>query len=631
MKDPQTIPGTTPAPAREPVPKTIKAEMLADTMLHPTTVVSGEGEEIPAAPGEQAAPAEEAASGATAQDTLIGTTVADRFRITSLLGRGGMGTVYLARQTAVGRKVVLKFIHPRYVSKPDLVARFHREALAASKLHCPNTIVLHDFGQTGSGQQYMAMEYLEGRTLGQVIKAGGALQPLRAVGITLQILASLQEAHEEDIVHRDLKPDNIMLVDRSGTSDFVKVLDFGIAKLLGDVEPPASAAPQAMTEPTPQEEPGDQAVSASLSSELTSQGEIFGSPGYMAPEQVLGKEVDHRADIYAVGVILYQLLCGHRPFEGDNLLQLLHRSVDQDAQSLTASRPELALPRSLDRLILGCLHKDPARRPPSAARLAQKLRALIPEISRQQQLQERALLELAGIRRRWPKKVLWVLPILAGMALAAGIWSSRGPDRGKEGEALAPGERLFVSAAFSRVPSWVRGRAAFFGQVRGVASKDRALNLAVAEVLAGMADVPPRYDAAAEQGHYRWDLQQVLDQAAGLQGDQQKMLAIQTYWTKYVVGRPRGSPLYTYDGYAHCLPLPPGLAVHFRRIFASLRYDRYSFLVDEAVRKKQCERARSLSLKVMEAIGHLHKKKEQKERLRFVLQFKLRPCPSSIP
>ena len=603
-----TIPATVPA-ARESVPATLDIG-TAETMATPPP-----GDTAPESPRARASGGKKPEAPA---DPLLGTVVAGRFRVRERIGAGGMGTVYLAEQTAVDRAVVLKFLHPHLFRQTDLVERFHREALAASKLTCPNTIVLHDFGQTDAGTLYMAMEYLEGRPLSELIAGAGALPALRAIGVTLQILSSLEEAHDKGILHRDLKPDYIMLVRRAGTVDFVKVLDFGIAKLVGQEDPPAT------TESPP--------LAAEGSRPLTRDGAICGSPGYMAPEQVLGGDVDHRADLYAVGVILYEMLSGHRPFQGGNLIELMDFAAEGKVDSLCDSRPDLALPRPLDRLLLRCLDRDPAKRPTSAAGLARALRELTPQISRQQQEQERALMELVGIRRRWTRRSR-LLPLLGAALLctALALWLVLRPtDRG-QGVALAPGERLFVSASAARVPPWVAGDVAggVRGEIRDQPDPTRAADLARVEVLARMADVPPRFDPLRERRQYLADLEGLRQQGRTLEdGRGRRFLdSIATYWVRLAVGRRGADPEYRYDGYAHAVALPPELGHELRRLFAETRYDRYSFLTDEAVRRKRCDRARTLARKVEETIVDMDLKKAKRDRLRFILGLRLKPCP----
>ena len=370
----------------------------------------------------------------------------------------------------------------------------------------------------------------------------------------------------------------------------------------------------------------------------------------MSPEQVLGLEVDHRTDLYAVGVILYQMIAGRRPHQGSSVWELMQNTVDVEVESLTRSRPDLALPRPLDRLILDCLQREPDHRPASAGELAARLRALTSDLARQRQDQERALLELVGIRRRWPRWLtLGALPALVLALLALVGWLVLGPGTGsgdEEGVGLAPGDRLFVSAAAAKVPGWVSGypstaRPAGSGVVRGVSDghgatammrwsrRDAGLRLVRAEVLGRVADVPPRFDPHKDAALYRADLEQVALRARALQTAAQRgdLFGIETYWSKLAVGQPGGAaPSYSYDCFARMKRLSAGLAADLRREFAELRYDRHSFLADEATRTGRCAAARAAASKVREAIKQLPKKKKQKQRLRFILKLRLKKC-----
>ena len=580
------------------------------------------------------------------REELIGTTVAGRYEIKSRLGAGGMGTVYLAQQTAVDRRVVLKFLHPEFSSRADLEERFHREARAASKLNHPNTIVLHDFGQTEDGKLYMAMEYLEGRSLSDLIDSAGALSPLRAVGVTLQILTSLTEAHAKGVIHRDLKPDNILLVKRGGVVDFVKVLDFGIAKIreqsLEMSEGGGGVAPQDEEQDTKSWEELtrelEQAVVDAASGEeltasrqeeiarLTQHGEICGSPGYMAPEQIRGDSIDHRADLYAVGVILYQLLTGTNPFKGRSIPVMLLRTMDKQVKPLRQTRPDLSLPRALDDLILRCLSKDPAGRPGSAEEVAEQLRQISPALARQRKEQELAMLELVGIRPRWRRHLRWALPAL-GLGLAALVWFSARGGR-EEGTDLAPGQRVLVAASAPQVPSWVTAKAPA-GQrstIRGAGEREAARVEGRARILTQEADIPSRYDSSEkDQAAVKSELRQVAYHARGL--DRTSLPALQTFWTKIGVGGAAGRVTYVYDVHVFLGQLSAQQQLQLRRHFAALRYDRYSFLLTEAVRKRQCQRALELSPKEQEAIGHLPRARH-KSALNY-LQYRLKKCTGS--
>jgi eukaryotic-like serine/threonine-protein kinase len=226
-------------------------------------------------------------------DPLIGTVVGGRFRIVGVLGEGGMGRVYNGEQqmgTSV-RKVAVKTLLSQYAKDPQVVARFMRECGTVSELEHPNTIKVYDFGQTNTGELYIAMELLSGASLETALEKGGALTPDRVDRVVGQVCGSLQEAHEKGIIHRDLKPANIFLTRRAGEEDYVKVLDFGIAKR----DDSNSKAEQ----------------------KLTQQGTVLGTPPYMSPEQFTGKELDARSDIYSLGVLTYEMLTGRLPFDAD--------------------------------------------------------------------------------------------------------------------------------------------------------------------------------------------------------------------------------------------------------------------------------------------------------------------------
>lgn len=265
-----------------------------------------------------------------------GSVIDNRYTIERLVGAGGMGSVYLARQHAMDRPVALKILHPRLGEDRSAAQRFNVEVRATARLRSPHTITVHDFGQTERGSLYLTMEYLEGTTLASLLDHSGALEAERAVHVALQICQSLAEAHDKGIIHRDLKPENIYLVERDGVEDFVKVLDFGIAKVLG----PDGGG------------------------KLTKSGVVYGTPLYMSPEQAAGKDVDGRSDLYALGCLLYEMLAGRPPFDGVTSVEVLYRQVHEPARPLLeAVSVEGVSPRLagvVDRLLAKQRHDRPS-------------------------------------------------------------------------------------------------------------------------------------------------------------------------------------------------------------------------------------------------------------------------------
>ncbi len=268
-------------------------------------------------------------------DPLIGRTVADgRYEVLARLGTGGMGTVYRVRQHPLERMAVLKLIHREMASDATAVGRFEREMRVTAAIEHPHTVRVYDFGQI-DGQPFLAMEYLAGRSLRQTLDRGGALPAERVASIGVQVAKALGAAHRVGVVHRDLKPDNIMLVDGYGERDFVKVLDFGIARSL------------------------DQGGAGFR----TKVGAIIGTPAYMSPEQASNVPLDARSDLYSLGVVLYEALSGSPPFVGESITALLYAHASVAPPPLP---PRVPRPPGLEAAIFRLLSKDPAMRPASA-------------------------------------------------------------------------------------------------------------------------------------------------------------------------------------------------------------------------------------------------------------------------
>ncbi len=292
----------------------------------------------------------------------IGKTIGN-YRLHEILGRGGMGTVYAGEHIYIRKKVAVKILHPQFAQYDEAVNRFLREARAASAINHPNIVDVTDFGPTPEGGVYFVMEYIAGWSLEELLDSHGGLELHRTLNIANQITQALQAAHEMGIVHRDLKPENIMLLpqpgrrdvirmlsgeteenDRNGNFvvekehefDFVKVLDFGIAKVLSQEGVPGKR--------------------------ITLQGAVFGTPEYMSPEAARGEDVDHRSDIYSLGVILFDMLCGRPPFEAELASDVLSMHITHAPPIPIDFAPSKEITESANRVILKALAKNPANR-----------------------------------------------------------------------------------------------------------------------------------------------------------------------------------------------------------------------------------------------------------------------------
>jgi serine/threonine protein kinase len=270
-------------------------------------------------------------------DPLIGRVINDRFKISALIARGGMGKVYRAEQAPLGRICAVKVLNPNYAGEhdPEFHRRFFLEASLTSKLTHPNTVTIFDYGRTDDDIYYMAMEYLEGHTLHRAIRTAGHFPEERVAHIARQICRALREAHSLGVIHRDLKPANIFLVEHGDETDVVKVLDFGLVK---NVSADAKAE------------------------ELTQTGLFMGSPKYMAPEQIRGDKVDARTDIYSLGVIMYEMLTGKVPFDRPNSVNILMAHVNEDAPPMRQMNPSIQISPTMEETVARAMAKDPDQR-----------------------------------------------------------------------------------------------------------------------------------------------------------------------------------------------------------------------------------------------------------------------------
>ncbi len=272
----------------------------------------------------------------TARDPLVGTVVQERFRIEERIGQGGMGAVYRATQLPVDRPVALKLLHPHLMGDGRVAQRFLTEARAISRLANPHTVTLFDFGQTADGMLFMALEYLHGVDLGNHLRKEGPLSVAESVRIADAVAQSLAEAHSSDVVHRDLKPANVFLAKTADHPAFVKVLDFGIAQTAG---------------------PGGR---------VTLTGQVAGTPAYMAPESVTGQSQDARVDVYALGVMLYEMITGKVPFDGETTIDVMMQHLEAEPAPMELVNPDAHVPYPLVAFIWQCLSKSPDRRPADA-------------------------------------------------------------------------------------------------------------------------------------------------------------------------------------------------------------------------------------------------------------------------
>jgi serine/threonine-protein kinase len=357
-----------------------------------------------------------------------GTLIAERYRVISVLGEGGMGIVYLAEHVHMRKRAAIKVLLPQWTSTSEVVARFEREAVAAGAITHPNVAAATDFGRLADGSFFLVLEYLEGRTLRSELEAG-ALSPVRALTIARGIALGVAAAHAKGIVHRDLKPENVMLVQRDGDPDFVKVLDFGIARVEARV--------------------------ASDGQVLTSAGAILGTPDYMAPEQALGGSIDARADVYSLGVMLFEMLTGECPF-GGGAVTLLRQHI------LTPAPPVpdvVAVPAETRALVARLLEKEAGARYASAMDVVPVIEQCLGALGPTRPapavvLSSSPMRSFAGAAAGMRARVLAVvrrrprLVVLAGVALSLIVTVvASSSDRDPAFDALAP------SAAESAAPS----------------------------------------------------------------------------------------------------------------------------------------------------------------------------------
>ncbi len=279
-------------------------------------------------------------------DPFVGKVIAGNYRLEESIGSGAMGTIYRATQLSLNKKIVIKLLHRHLLGDPTLAKRFEREAKAASLLDNPNCINVIDFGQTDDGTLYIAMEFIEGVDLAELVYQEHPLAWRRIISIVKQICTALDEAHANGVLHRDLKPENIMITQRRNQADFVKVLDFGIAKL-------------------------QESSRGGAGTFQTQAGVVCGTPEYMSPEQARGQKLDARTDLYSLGILLYQLITNDIPFDGDSALAIVTKHLAEDPPLPSALRPDV--PPALERLTMSLMQKDRDMRPATALDVSAEL------------------------------------------------------------------------------------------------------------------------------------------------------------------------------------------------------------------------------------------------------------------
>jgi serine/threonine-protein kinase len=347
--------------------------------------------------------------GAAPAANLVGQVIADRYHVIKKLGEGGMGQVYLAEHVKMGRRCAIKVMNPSMVHDPDAVARFNREAANASRITHPNVCAVYDFGETSDGLIYLAMEFVEGEPLNDLLQREGALAPPRATAIFKQTADALQAAHDLGIVHRDLKPDNIMIARGRDGSDQVKVVDFGIAKAVG----------------------GDE-----TGQKVTKTGLVVGTPEFMSPEQLSGDKVDGRSDLYSLGLVYFRMLTGQLPFQAETVQETMIKRLTDEPAKLGPTRPDLVFPAGLQEVLDAALVRTPGERYQTVAKFAEDVVGVVQlrrptrgaatpatrtdREDRTQLLDSKQTKARASVRRPGSKRSL--IPIVAGVVvvLAAG-------------------------------------------------------------------------------------------------------------------------------------------------------------------------------------------------------------------
>lgn len=284
-----------------------------------------------------------------AEIAAVQANLGDRYKVVSLLGRGGMGAVFKVKDTELNRTFAIKVLNSQLVTDATSIKRFEQEARAAKDLTQANLVAVYDYGIGKSGAPFIIMDYLEGENLADILAKEGYLDTARAVDIFIQVVEAVVHAHMKGVIHRDIKPSNIIIEKGPGGTDLVKLVDFGIAKVL----------------PTETQR-----------TQMTQTGEIFGSPLYMSPEQCLGNKLDARSDIYEIGCVMYEALTGIQPFAAENAIKSIMKHIHEDVTPILELKQDFGTPKSLDRVIQHCLEREPDNRYQTSQDLLKDLQAV---------------------------------------------------------------------------------------------------------------------------------------------------------------------------------------------------------------------------------------------------------------
>ncbi|MBP9089828.1 serine/threonine protein kinase [bacterium] len=352
------------------------------------------------------------------RDPFIGKLIADKYQIVEVLGMGGFATVYKAEQKGLRRLVAIKILHAEFVDKPDKIRRFQHEAESISTLVHPNVAAVYDYGVLPEGQPYLAMELAPGTTLSDVLTHSKRLDSERAVKIFLQACDGIAAAHAIGLIHRDIKPSNILLDRAEDGSDTVKILDFGLAKVVSD--------------------------EGGTRENLTMTGEVLGTPAYMSPEQCTGGAIDFRTDIYSFGCVMYEVLSGRLPIEGDNSYEMMNKHINEAPLSL--SKSGATVPPRLVKIVAKSLEKDPADRFGNFEDLKDSLQGIEPSITAELKeiLFSGSNIKLSKRKRSLKKKVLlsfWCCILLA-MSAAGLVYYENRSNQMKQAIAAHFGEKI---------------------------------------------------------------------------------------------------------------------------------------------------------------------------------------------